>query len=252
MAQEQDPDALAGALADDELLAPGARNLPAVLGHAEVVPPTRWRGPIVAWGVAMTAATLLGGIALILLGVVQAFSNGADVLDGVLVALGFLLAGTHWGWVHVAELGSGRLAAHESQEIVHHRQDWLSAIEPYTREEVMTEVEEDGSIAIVRHRFVPMPTRTGRFTFARQEISRERHPEDEPSAQVAERAEHLRREAAQVTSSARERYLAAADKLETVKLLDEDERERLQTRRANARALSEQINSHLQAPPLDE
>jgi len=252
MAQEPDPDPLVGALADDKLLEPEARNLPAAVGRPEALPPTRWRRPIVAGGVVMTAATLLGGIALILLGVVEAFSNGADVLDGVLVALGFLLAGTHWGWVHVAELTAKSVAEREGHEVVARRDQWLLSIDPYARDEVITDVDESGSIVIVRERFTPVPNGPDRFTFVRQEIVREVYSEDEPSATVAERAEHLRREAAEATAAARERYLAAADARETAQLLDADERERLATRRANARALSEQINSHLQAPPLDE
>lgn len=252
MTQGQDPDLLVGALADEKLLEPGADNLPISLGRPELIPPTRWRGPIVASGVVMTAVTLLLGIALILLGVVRAFSDGADVLDGVFVALGFLLAGTHWGWVHVAELTAGNVARHESHEIVDRRQMWLTAIAPYAHEEVITEVDDDGSIAIVRERYRPVPAGDGRFTFVREVTSREVHAEDEPSAAVTERAELMRREAAQATAQARARYEAAVDARETANLLDEDERERLQTRQANARALSEQINSHLQAPPLDE
>jgi hypothetical protein len=189
---------------------------------------------------------------MILIGVVGAFSDGADALDGVLVALGFLLAGTHWGWVHVAELTAGNVARHEGREIVDRRQMWLTAIAPYAHDEVITEVEDDGSIAIVRERYLPVAAGEGRFTFVREVAAREVYPEDEPSAHVTERAEQLRREAALATAQARERYEAAVDERETAQLLDADERERLQTRRANARALSEQINSHLQAPPLDE
>jgi hypothetical protein len=252
MVQDPDPDALAGALADDDLLEPEATNLPAVVGRPEVLPATRWRGPIVASGVALTALTLLGGIALFLLGVVRAFSDGADLLDGALVAIGLLLTGTHWGWVHVAELTSKHIAAREGREIVEHRQQWLEAIAPYTREEVVTRVEDDGSIAILRMRYRPVATTGDRFTFVREVATREVHPEDEPSAAVTERAEEIRREAAAATAQARERYLAAADALQTRLLHDEDRLESLQTRRAAARALSEQINSHLQNPPLDE
>jgi hypothetical protein len=252
MTQVPDPDALVGALADETLLEPGARNLPASVGRPETLPAARWRRPIVASGVVMTAATLLIGIALTLFGVVRAFSDGADLLDGVLVALGFVLAGTHWGWVHVAELTAANMARREGHEIVARRDQWLSAIAPYAREEVITQVEDDGSIAIVHERYLPVPAGEGRFTFVRELAAREVHAEDEPSAQVTERAEQLRADAALATARARERYEAAADARETAQLLDADERERLQTRRANARALSEQINSHLQAPPLDE
>lgn len=252
MPQPPDPDALVGALADAKLLEAGAANLPASVGRPEALPPTRWRRPIVVSGVAMTAATLLIGLALALLGIVRAFSDGADVVDGILVAVGFLLVSTHWGWVHVAELTAGSVARREGREIVDRRQVWLSAIAPHAREEVTTEVQDDGSIAIVRARFVPIAADAGRFTFVREIVSREVYPEEAPSALVTERAEQVRREAALATAQARERYEAAADARETAQLLDADERERLATRRANARALSEQINSHLQAPPLDE
>jgi hypothetical protein len=252
MAQDHDPEALVGALADNDLLEPGAGNVPAAVGRPDALPVTRWRGPIVASGVAMTALTLLGGIALFLLGLVRAFSDGADLFDGALVAIGLLLAGTHWGWVHVAELSAKQIAAREGREIVDRRQQWLEAIAPYTREEVVTRVEDDGSIAILRFRYRPVATGDDRFTFVRELAGREVHSEEEPSAAVTERAELLRREAALVTADARERYLTAADALETALLHDEDRLERLQTSRAAAKALSERINSHLQHPPLDE
>ena len=170
MTQAPDPDLLVGALADEKLLNPGVDNLPTSLGRPEPLPPTRWRRPIIAGGVVMTAATLLLGIALILIGVVRAFSDGADVLDGVLVALGFLLAGTHWGWVHVAELTAGSVARREGREIVDRRQVWLTAIDPYAREEVTTEVEHDGSIAIVRARYLPVPAGPGRLVRTRRRL----------------------------------------------------------------------------------
>jgi hypothetical protein len=152
----------------------------------------------------------------------------------------------------VAELTSKHIAAHEGREIVDRRQQWLEAIAPYTREEVVTRVEDDGSIAILRMRYRPVATSGDRFTFVREVVAREVHAEDEPSAEVTERAEEMRREAAAATAEDRERYLAAADALQTRLLHDEDRLERLQTRQAAARALSEQINSHLQNPPLDE
>jgi hypothetical protein len=183
---------------------------------------------------------------------VRAFSDGADLFDGALVAIGLLLAGTHWGWVHVAELSAKQIAVREGREIVDRRQQWLEAIAPYTREEVVTRVEEDGSIAILRFRYRPVATGDDRFTFVRELAGREVHAEEEPSAAVTERAEQLRREAALVTADARGRYLTAADALETALLHDEDRLERLQTSRAAAKALSERINSHLQHPPLDE
>jgi hypothetical protein len=49
-----------------------------------------------------------------------------------------------------------------------------------------------------------------------------------------------------------ERYMEAADRLETARMLAEDERERLDARRAASQALSEQINANLREPPLSE
>src|SRR5947209_11728547 len=136
MAQDLDPDALVGALADEELLDPGAANLPAALGRPEALPVTRWRRPIVASGVTMTALTLLVGIALFLLGVVRAFSDGASLFDGALVAMGLGLVGTHWGWIHMAELSAKSVAAREGRDVIDRRRQWLAAIAPYAREEV--------------------------------------------------------------------------------------------------------------------
>ena len=78
------------------------------------------------------------------------------------------------------------------------------------------------------------------------------HPPDEPAAEVTERAELLRRQAAQDTERERERYQIAADAYESVLLDHDDEQQRRLAQRAASEALSHQINSNLRDPPLVE
>jgi hypothetical protein len=251
MANEPSPDELVGLAADEQLLA-GDAQLPEVLGRPVPIPRGRAHGTIVNAGVAMTGLALIGGIALFLIAVVDAFSNGASLLDGGLLALGIVLVATHWGWVHVAEASARALEAGQHRELVEHRRQWLQSIAPHTYREVRTEVEADGSIAIVRVAYHPIKVADNRFAFRRVVEHREVHSEEEPAASVTERAEQLRREAAQDTERELERYLEAADRLETAQLLAGDEQERLDARRAASLALSEQINANLREPPLSD
>jgi hypothetical protein len=251
MASEPTPDELIGLAADEQLLAEGAQ-LPEVVGHPQPVPATRGRGAIVAAGAAMTGLTLIGGVVVLAIALIDAFANGASLLDGGLVALGIVMLATHWGWVHVAEFSARALEARQHREIVTDRQRWLSSIAPHTYREVRTEVEADGSIAIVRVAYHPVRVGENRFAFRREVELREVHSEDEPAAAVTERAEQLRREAALDTERELERYLEAADRRETAQMLAEDERERIEARRAASLALSEQINANLREPPLSE
>ncbi len=243
---------LVGRIADEGLLDPSAPNLPAELGRAELIPAARSRPAIVAAGVAMTGATLLGGLALMAVSLVSAFSDGADLVKGIVFAIGLILVATHWGWVHVAEITAQGVEGRSGREIVDRRREWLRAIAPYTRFEVHTEVEEDGAIAIERVVYRPVLGRADSFTFVREVELREVHSGDEPAAKVTERAERLRRDAALDTEREQARYLAAADERETERLLEDDERERLDAQRAASRALSDQINANLQHPPLEE
>src|SRR5579872_2079258 len=139
MANEPAPEELIGLAADQQLLA-GDAQLPEVLGRPLPIPRARAHGAIVNAGVAMTGLALIGGIALFLIALVDAFSNGASLLDGGLLALGIVLVATHWGWVHVAEASARALDAGQHREIVDHRQHWLQSIAPHTYREVRTEV----------------------------------------------------------------------------------------------------------------
>jgi hypothetical protein len=251
MESEHQADDLVGRVADEKLLEADAALLPSAVGRPDPMPEVPARRAIVAAGASMTGLTLVGGIALIVLGLVSAFSSGADLLDGVLVALGFALVATHWGWVHVAELTANSVQARSGRPALERRGQWLRAIAPYPYHEVVTEVEDDGSITLMRVCYRPVATTTGRFAFTREIELREEHSADEPAAAVTERAERLRREAAQATERERQRFLSAADREESERMRAQDMRELYDARRAASRALSEQINANLRNPPLD-
>lgn len=252
MSDASDLAELVGYEPDERLLSEEVDNLPQAVGRPEVVPPSRARGRIVGAGATLTATSLVVGVLLILIGVVDAVSSGIDVAGILAIVVGALLALTHWGWVHVAEITANSIEAHGNAEVLDRRRQWLATIEPYTRVEVSTEVQDDGSIAIcsVRHR----PVRVGQdhFTFVRELARREVHAPDEPAARVTERAEVLRREAALATERERERYEIAAEAYRVALIGREDEEQRRIAQRAASEALSGQINSNLRDPPLVE
>jgi hypothetical protein len=252
MNEISNPADLVGFEPDERLLAEDLDKLPEAVGRPETVPPSRARGRIVGTGATLTAVSLVGGVLLVLLGVVDAISSSVDLAAVLAVVVGVVLIATHWGWVHVAEITANSIEGRAGADVLDRRRQWLAAIEPYTHFEVSTEVQHDGSIAIfsVRHR----PVRAGedRFTFVREIQHRELHSPDEPAAAVAERAETLRREAALATEREHERYEIAADAYRTALLGRADDEQRRLAQRAAAEALSSQINSNLRDPPLVE
>jgi hypothetical protein len=199
----------------------------------------------------MTGVTLIAGVALALLGLVEAIASGG-LLWFVVLAVGVVLAATHWGWVHVAELGGNRIEGRRQASVEVRRRQWLSQIEPYSRWEVVTRADDDGSITIetLRHR----PARRGEetFTFVREVEAKEVHSPDEAAAAVTERAELLRREAAAETRQAREQFEAARNAYDRVLIAADDEQQHRAALRAASHALSERINSNLRDPPLTE
>jgi hypothetical protein len=236
--------------ADERLVS--ERDLPHSIGRPEEAPPpSRTRGRIVAIGATLTGLTLLIGIALIAGGIAEAVSDTA-VLAIALIAAGVALVATHWGWVHVAEATGQAIDRRRDTQVLDRQRRWLEAVKPYTRYEVTTHVDDDGSIHIVRARYEPSATGEQRFTFSHQVERDEVHSADEPGAAVAERAELLRREAAADTERERERYEIAADAYETALLDSDDEQQRRDAKRAASEALSQQINAKLRDPPLIE
>jgi hypothetical protein len=246
------PAELIDATADERLLSEPEGDLPASIGRPDPLPPpSATRKQIVGLGATLTGVTLVAGTALVVLGVVLLITSGGAAAIGALV-VGIILISTHWGWVHVAELMGNAVENRHNSGALDRRRLWLEQIEPYTRYEVTTEVDDDGSIRIVRTRYQPEAAGSRRFIFTSRVEREEVHSADEPGAAVTERAELLRREAAADTERERERYRIAADAFDTALLNAGDERERQAARRAASEALSEQINANLREPPLVE
>lgn len=250
MASGDDFAALVGRRPDERLLDEDLPQLPEEVGAPEPLPAHPARRRIVAAGVTLTGVTLLGGLALVVLGIVETITGGLDTAAIAALAVGIGLAATHWGWVHVAEATATALDGRVQAAVAERNRAWLTGIAPYARLTVTTSTGPDGSIAIITARHRPVPAGEDRFTFVREVVGREVHSADEPAAVVAERAELLRRQAADATAAERERFGAARDAYESARLSAADERERLEAARAASRALSDQINARLRDPPL--
>jgi hypothetical protein len=252
MPQDLEPAELVGRTAAQELLAQDLDNVPPAIGRPESIPPpSRARNRVVALGATMTGVTLVLGILLVVVGGIETLSNGS-ALAIIALALGLVFVGTHWGWVHVAEITGNGIERRHNGALLDRRTLWLERIEPYTRYGITTTVDDDGAITIIRTVYRPVPTGDSEFTFVRKVEREEVHSGDEPSAAVAERAELLRREAAADTERERARYEIAHDAYETALLDRDDEDQQRAARRAASQALSEQINSNLRDPPLVE
>jgi hypothetical protein len=252
MSAKVDPVDLLGREPDERLLGQDLGQLPATVGDPpEPLPESPARRQVVRLGATMTGVTLIGGVALALAGLIELIADGGVVWLVALV-IGVVLAATHWGWVHVAELAGNRIEGGRHASLEGRQKQWLSQIEPYPRWEVSTIADEDGAITIlsVCHRPVLQGERT--FTFVREEVAREVHSGEEPAAAVAERAELLRREAAAETERARQDFEAARDAYEEALMARDDEQQRRAALQAASQALSERINAHLRDPPLAE
>jgi hypothetical protein len=252
MSSEVDPLELLGSQPDERLLDEDSRQLPASVGHpAPLPPPSPARRRVVAAGATLTGVSLVLGILLIGVGIAEAVSD-TPLLGIVLIVVGVISIATHWGWVHVAELTGNAIQGRRDEGAIRGRRAWLSQVEPYPRWEVSTSADQDGSIAIVTTCYRPVPRGEGTFTFEREEVGREVHSGDEPAAEVTERAELLRRQAAADTERARERYEVARDAYEQALMVRDDEQQRTAALRAASEALSERINANLRDSPLKE
>src|SRR5579884_2931011 len=158
---------LIGREPDERLLAEDVNKLPRAVGRPETVMPSRARKRIVGTGATLTGLSLAVGIVMMVFGVVAAIANGVDAGNVVFAAVGVLLISTHWGWVHVAELTANSIEARSHAEVLDRRRQWLAGIEPYTRFEVSTGVEDDGSISIESVRYHPEACGERGFTFVR-------------------------------------------------------------------------------------
>ena len=252
MGAEVDPERLVGLVADERLLSEDPAKLPAAVGRPEPVPSRAARRSVVGVGAALTGITLIGGIALAILGAIELLFEGGGALAAVALVVGLVLACTHWGWVHVAELSATGLERRSNAPIVERRQAWLGEIAPFTHYEVTTRAGDDGLITIERIRYPPIRSGEHTFVFERTVELTEVHAGDEPAAIVSERAELLRHTAAVDTERERAAFQERADALHWATLAEGEDRERTREQAAAARALSEQINANLREPPLTE
>ncbi|MGI8716057.1 MAG: hypothetical protein ACR2NR_23320 [Solirubrobacteraceae bacterium] len=251
MTPDESVEELIGLVADEQLLAEDLALLPAAVGHPQSLVQSPTRGRLVGLGATMTGLTLIGGLALVILGGID-FLAGGGTLAIIALVLGVVLVATHWGWVHVAEVTADSIEGRQNAGVLDARRRWLEAIAPFTRYEVTTHAGDDGTITIERVRYRPVRSTEGHFRFSHVVELSERHSGDQPAAVVTERAELLRRQAAADTEREREQFEAAADVFERSTLAGDDDREQQAARAAASRALSEQINSNLRDPPLIE
>jgi len=252
MGADVDPEQLVGLVADERLLSENPAMLPQGVGFPQPIPTRAARRSLVGVGATLTGVSLIGGIGLAILGAVELLFDGGGALAAVALVVGLVLATTHWGWVHVAELSATRLERRSNAQIVDERQAWLHEIAPFTRYEVTTSAGDDGTIAIERIRYRPVRSGAAAFVFERSIELTEVHAGDDPAAVVAERAELLRHQAAVDTERERAAFQEQADALNWATLAEGEHRERTGEQADAARALSEQINANLREPPLTE
>jgi hypothetical protein len=252
MGADVDPEQLVGLVADERLLGEDPALLPAAVGLPQPIPPVAARRRLVGVGATLTGVTLVGGVALAILGAVELLFNGGGALAAIALVVGLVLAATHWGWVHVAEVSANGIESRSNSGVIDRRRAWLEAIAPFTHYEVTTRAGDDGSITIERVRYRPIRCGDQTFVFERIVELSEVHDGDDPAAVVAERAELLRHQAAIDTERERAAFQEQADALHWATLAEGEHRERTREQAAAARALSEQINANLREPPLTE
>jgi hypothetical protein len=245
--------ALLGIAPDKRLLAEDLVNLPDAEQLRE--PPVTTspkHNRLVAAGSVMTGATLIGGVALALFGAWELLFQSGGVVAAILVLVGILLAGTHWGWVHVAEYVGVTIDDRQERALEERRRGWLASIQPYPRFSVRTSVLDDASTRVERVLHRPVLTAQNTFTFIREIVAEETYDADASAATIAAAVETMRRQARLETDRIRDLWEAASTAYDAAMLSAHDDRERLAAQRAAATALSEHINASLLEPPLVE
>jgi hypothetical protein len=241
-----------GVRADPGLLNEDRFDLPQTEQPPEPALPTRRHSRLVGAGSVLTGVTLIGGVAMLIYGAAELLANGGGAFDAVIAVIGILLAGTHWGWVHVAEYVGLTIDEHEQRGADARRQEWLAGIEPYPRFSVSTSVLDDASTRIQRVRHRPVLTPAHTFTFVREIDTEKTYDVHTPAEVIAATVETMRRDARLETDHVRELWEAASTTYDAVLADADDEQQRLAAERAAATALSEHINASLLEPPLVE
>ena len=244
--------AFLGVAADRRLLEEDLLNLPDAEQHHESAVSTHRHDRLVAAGSLLTGVTLIGGAVMVLYGGWQLLFNGGGAIDAVLAVIGMLLAGTHWGWVHVAEYVGLTIDEHQQRSTDARRREWLAGIQPYPRFSVSTSVLDDASTRIERILHQPVLTAQHTFTFVRQTEAETTYNADTPAAVIAAAVETMRRQARLDTDRLRELWEAAATTYAATLSSADDDQQRVAAQRAAAVALSEHINASLLETPLVE
>ena len=243
--------AFLGVAPDPRLLGDDLLDLPEAEQHREPPVSTRRHARLVAVGTALTAASLIGGLALLVYAGARLLFGGGG-LDAVLAAIGLVLAATHWGWVHVAEYAGLTIDARQAHAIEVDRERWLSTVQPYPRFSVATSVEDDGAMRVQRFLHRPVLTDHDTFSFVRTRDADHVHDVDAPAELIASDVETMRHQARLQTDRIRGRWEAASTAYRAASTDAHDDQERLAARRIAARALSEHINASLRHAPLVE
>jgi hypothetical protein len=244
--------AFLGVEPDPRLLDEDRFNLPQAEQLPAPVLSTHGHGRLVAAGSALTGVTLIGGAAMIIYGAAQLLVNGGGAFDAVLAVIGILLAGTHWGWVHVAEYIGLTIDDREQRALDARRRERLASIEPYPRFSVSTSVLDDASTRIERVLHQPVLTAEHTFTFIRETDAETIYDAHTPAEVIATTVETMRRQARLETDRLRQLWEAASSAYAATLSDADDDQQRLAAERAAATALSEHINASLLEPPLME
>jgi len=130
MTDKSSPVEFVGREPDERLLSNDLEKLPEAVGRPETIVPSRARGRIVGTGATLTAASLVIGALLVLLGLIDAVSSGFDGISIAIVVVGAILVVTHWGWVHVAEVTASSIEGRSNAEVEDRRRRWLAPIQP--------------------------------------------------------------------------------------------------------------------------
>jgi hypothetical protein len=244
--------AFLGVPADQRLLDEDLENLPEVEPRPPSALSTHKHDRLVAAGSVMTAATLIGGSAMALYGGAQVLFNAGGAFEVALAAIGILLAGTHWGWVHVAEYLGLTIDQHQERAADERGGDWLAAVQPYPRFSISTSVLADASTRVERVLHKPVLTARDTFTFVRETDVEETYDAHASAEVIATAVETMRRQARLETDRLRGLWEAASTAYTAALFSAEDDEQQLAAQRAAATALSEHINASLLEPPLVE
>src|SRR5437588_6081855 len=129
----QDMVTFLGVPADERLLGEDLADMPGAERYREPPISTHKHNRLVAAGSVMTAATLIGGTAMLLYAAWRILFHSGGALDVAIAAIGLLLVVTHWGWVHVAEYVGLTIDGRQERALGERRRAWLESVEPYPR-----------------------------------------------------------------------------------------------------------------------